>query len=161
MAYVQRVRDSEVRSSKQDTNITLLPPKDQGSLCKRALEDCKSPQLGMTTTQQCFLDTTEQLHKRTQSSCDSELRIHAMANLPNPSLERERAPEVPPLTEELLSVVGRLQSKWFSPGTQMSPKLGLTQGTLLGWLTFSYSGPQTSVDIRGPDVKFRCQTTCC
>lgn len=35
----------------------------------------------------------------------------------------------------------------------MSPKLGLTQGTLLGWLTFSYSGPQTSVDIRGPDVK--------
>lgn len=104
MAYVQRVRDSEVHSSKQDTNITLLPPKDQESLCKRALEDCKSPQLGMTTTQQCFLDTTEQLHRRTQSSCDSELRIHAMANLPNPSLEWERAPEVPPLTEELLSV---------------------------------------------------------
>lgn len=43
MAYVQRVRDSKVLSSKQNTSITLLPPKDQGSLCKRALEDCRSP----------------------------------------------------------------------------------------------------------------------
>lgn len=90
----------------------------------------------MMTTQQYFLDTTEQLHKRTQSSCDSELRIHPMANLLNPNLERERAPELPPLTEELLSVVGRLQSKWFSPGPQTSPKLGLTRGTLLGWFAF-------------------------
>lgn len=67
--------------------------------------------MGMTTAQLCFLDTTEQLYKRTQCSCDSELRIHPMANLSNPSLERERASEVSPLTEELLTVVGRLQSK--------------------------------------------------